>query len=35
MRQTERIDQNIIKIIDLRKKTWKIPENNVTLQSDF
>lgn len=35
MTQTERIDQNTIKIIDLRKKTWKIPENNVTLQSDF
>ena len=35
MRQTERINQNTIKIIDLRKKTWKIPENNVSLQSDF
>ena len=30
MRQTERIDQNTIKITDLRKKTWKIPENNVS-----
>ena len=35
MRLTERIDQNTIKIIDLRKNTWKIPENNVPLQSDF
>lgn len=35
MRQTERIDQNTIQIIDLRKNTWKIPENNVPLQSDF
>lgn len=35
MRQTERIDQNTIKITDLRKKTWKRPENNVSLQSDF
>lgn len=35
MRLTERIDQNTIKIIDLRKNTWKITENNVPLQSDF
>ena len=35
MRLTERIDQNTIKIIDLRKNTWKIPENTVPLQSDF
>lgn len=35
MRLTERIDQNTIKIIDLRKNTWKISENNVSLQSDF
>ena len=35
MRLTERINQNTIKIIDLRKKTWEIPENNVPLQGDF
>ena len=35
MRITERIVQNTIKIINLRKKTWEIPENNVPLQSDF
>ena len=35
MRITERIVQNTIKIMDLRKKTWEIPENNVPLQSDF
>ena len=35
MRLTERIVQNTIKIIDLRKKTWEIQENNVPLQSDF
>ena len=35
MRITERIVQNTIIIIDLRKKTWEIPENNVPLQSDF
>lgn len=31
MRQTERIVQNIIKIIDLRKKTWKILQKVVSL----
>lgn len=35
MRQTERINQNTIKIIDLRKNTWKILQKVVSLQSDF
>ena len=34
MRQTERIVQNIIKIIDLRKKTWKILQKVVSLPKE-
>lgn len=35
MRQTERIVQNIIKIIDLRKKTWKILQKVVSLPKEI
>ena len=34
MRLTERIVQNTIKIIDLRKNTWKILEKVVSLPKD-